>query len=307
MVRARSPVQSRLLAPKMNKDEIQKKISEIENAMMQADFWNDKNLAQAKIREMQDLKDSLEGIGKYDKGNAVVTIFSGVGGDDAEDWTAILLNMYSKYAEKHNYLINFLYENKNDNGGYRTVTFEIAGKNAYGNLKHESGVHRLVRISPFNASAKRQTSFSMVEVIPQFDHNDDTVKISPDEIDVEFTKASGPGGQNVNKRETAVRVVHKATKLSAFVSNERSQAQNKEKALEILKGKLFALRKIEEEAKQSGMSISKTTSAEWGSQIRSYVMHPYKLVKDHRTKVETSDINGVLAGEIDMFIDSMKK
>ena len=274
---------------------------------MQADFWNDKNLAQSKIREMQDLKDSLAGIGKYDKGNAVVTIFSGVGGDDAEDWSAILLNMYSKYAEKHNYLVNFLYENKNDNGGYRTATFEIVGKNAYGNLKHESGVHRLVRISPFNASAKRQTSFSMVEVIPQFDHNDDTVKISPDEIDVEFTKASGPGGQNVNKRETAVRVVHKATKLSAFVSNERSQAQNKEKAMEILKGKLFALRKTEEEAHQSGMSISKTTSAEWGSQIRSYVMHPYKMVKDHRTKVETSDINGVLAGEIDMFIDSMKK
>ncbi len=291
----------------MNKELIQKEITDIETAMTAPDFWSDKVRAQAMIKRLQELKDSADGLGKYDRGNAVVTIFSGAGGDDADDWSAMLLKMYSKYAERNGYGINILYSNQNTNGGFRTVTFEVNGKNAYGNLKNESGTHRLVRISPFNANSKRQTSFSMVEVIPQFDKADETIKIPPNELEIESAKASGPGGQNVNKRETAVRIVHIPTKLSVFVSNERSQAQNKEKALEILKGKLYALRKIEEEKNVAGMSVSKTSTAEWGSQIRSYVLHPYKLVKDHRTSVETSDINGVLDGEIDIFIDSMKK
>jgi len=291
----------------MNKELIQKEISDIETSMAAPDFWSDKTRAQAMIKRLQELKDSADGLGKYDRGDAVVTIFSGAGGDDAEDWSSMLLKMYSKYAEHNGYGINILYSNQNTNGGFRTITFEVNGKNAYGNLKNESGTHRLVRISPFNANSKRQTSFSMVEVIPQLDKADETVKIPPDELEIESAKASGPGGQNVNKRETAVRIVHIPTKLSVFVSNERSQAQNKEKALEILRGKLYALRKIEEEKKVAGMSVSKTSTAEWGSQIRSYVLHPYKLVKDHRTKVETSDIDGVLSGEIDIFIESMKK
>jgi peptide chain release factor 2 len=266
----------------MNKELIQKEIADIETAMAAPDFWSDKVRAQAMIKQLQELKDSADGLSKYDRGNAVVTIFSGAGGDDAEDWSAILLKMYSKYAERNGYGINILYSNQNTNGG-------------------------LVRISPFNANSKRQTSFSMVEVIPQFDKTDETIKIPPNELEIESAKASGPGGQNVNKRETAVRIVHIPTKLSVFVSNERSQAQNKEKALEILKGKLYALRRIEDEKNVAGMSVSKTSTAEWGSQIRSYVLHPYKLVKDHRTGVETSDISGVLDGEIDIFIDSMKK
>ncbi len=292
---------------KMDKAQITEEISQIETAMSAPDFWSDVTGAQAKIKRLQELKDMVSGLGKYDRGNAVVTIFSGAGGDDAEDWSAMLLKMYSKYAERNGYGINILYSNQNPNGGYRTITFEVNGKNAYGNLKNESGTHRLVRISPFNANSKRQTSFSMVEVIPQLDKADGTVKIPPEELEIESAKASGPGGQNVNKRETAVRIVHIPTKLSVFVSNERSQAQNKEKALEILRGKLYALKKIEDEKTQAGMSVSKTSTAEWGSQIRSYVLHPYKLVKDHRNKVETSDIDGVLAGEIDLFIDSMKK
>lgn len=291
----------------MNKELIQKEIADIETVMAAPDFWSDKARAQAMIKRLQELKDSADGLGKYDRGNAVVTIFSGAGGDDAEDWSAMLFKMYLKYAERNGYGVSVLYSNQNSNGGYRTLTFEVNGKNAYGNLKNESGTHRLVRISPFNANSKRQTSFSMVEVIPQFDKTDETIKIPPNELEIESAKASGPGGQNVNKRETAVRIVHIPTKLSVFVSNERSQAQNKEKALEILKGKLYALRRIEDEKNVAGMSVSKTSTAEWGSQIRSYVLHPYKLVKDHRTGVETSDISGVLDGEIDIFIESMKK
>ena len=290
----------------MNKDEINKKISEIENDMIQADFWQNKDSAQEKIKNLGELKDQLSGFGKYDKGSAIVTIFSGVGGDDAEDWSRMLLEMYMGYVDKNGYKINFIDENKNPNGGYRSVTFEIAGKAAYKNLKNESGVHRLVRISPFNSNGKRQTSFSMVEVIPKMEKTDKEVEISDEEIEIEYTKSSGPGGQNVNKRETAVRIVHKESGLSVLSSNQRSQAQNKEQALEILKGKLYNLKKEQDEKKEAGMSVSKNTSAEWGSQIRSYVLHPYQMVKDHRTNTETSNIQAVLGGEIDLFIESMR-
>jgi peptide chain release factor 2 len=290
----------------MSKDETQKQITEIEQEMMMPDFWNNKDIAQQKIKKLQELKDELEGFGKYDRGNSIITIFSGAGGDDAEDFTSMLLKMYMGYADKNNYRINFIDENQNPNGGYRSVTFEVEGKESYKNLKNESGVHRLVRISPFNANGKRQTSFSMVEVIPKMEKSDSEVEIPEDEIEIEYTKSSGPGGQNVNKRETAVRIVHNETGLSVLSSKQRSQAQNQEKALEILKGKLYTLRKKQEADKQAGMSVSKSTSAEWGSQIRSYVLHPYQMVKDHRTNTETSDVSKVLGGEIDLFIESMR-
>jgi peptide chain release factor 2 len=289
------------------KANIKTEIEEIEKEMLLPDFWNDSAAAQQKIKKLQELKDELEGFGKYDKGNAVVTIFSGVGGDDAEDWSAMLLNMYMKYADRKNYKINFIDENQNSNGGYRSVTFEMIGKAAYGNLKNESGVHRLVRISPFNSAGKRQTSFSMVEVVPHFEKNDNSIKINDDELEIEYTKSSGPGGQNVNKRETAVRIVHKPTNISVLSSNQRSQIQNKEKALEILKGKLYTLQKENEEKKQDSMAVSKNTNAEWGSQIRSYVLHPYQMVKDHRTNTETSNVDAVLNGDIDLFITTMQK
>lgn len=274
--------------------------------MGSADFWADKDTAQATIRELENLKDEFEGVGKYDKGDAVVTIFSGAGGDDAEDFSAMLLNMYLKYFDKKGWRVSILHKNENDHGGYRNITLEISGNNVYGTLKNESGVHRLVRISPFNAKQLRHTSFSMVEVIPKFETPDELV-IPPDEIRTELSKSSGPGGQNVNKRETAVRLVHIPTNLAVHVETERSQAQNKEKALTMLEAKLYKLQEDERKAKEKGMYISKTTQIEWGNQIRSYVLHPYKMVKDHRTGVETSQVDKVLAGELDEFIEAERE
>lgn len=289
----------------MNKAQIEQRIAEIESQMLQADFWSDKDNAQRLIKELQELKDAKEGGGKYDRGGAHMTIFAGAGGDDAEDFARMLLEMYLKYVESKNWQIVFEHENKNDHNGYRNITFEIVGKGVYGNLKHESGVHRLVRVSPFNAKSQRHTSFAMVEVIPKFEKAEE-FNIPDDDLDIDFTKSSGPGGQNVNKRETAVRIVHKPTGLSAFVDSERAQHQNKERALEILRGKVYKRQEEERMAKEKGMYISKTTDAEWGNQIRSYVLHPYKLVKDHRTDLEIRDVDKVLDGYIDEFIEAMR-
>lgn len=284
-------------------EEIKKKIEEIERVMGSADFWADRDRAQATIREYEAFKSELVGVGKYDKGGAVMTIFSGAGGDDAEDFSRILLEMYLKFFEKRKWSYSIIHKNENDHGGYRNITLEINGKNIYGTLKNESGVHRLVRISPFNAKELRHTSFSMVEVIPKFEKPDE-VKIPPEDIKTEYSKSSGPGGQNVNKRETAVRLVHLPTNLAVHVESERSQAQNREKAQILLEAKLYKLLEDERKAKEKGMYISKTTQIEWGNQIRSYVLHPYKMVKDHRTDVEVRDIEKVLNGNIDEFIEA---
>ncbi len=290
-----------------NKDAIQERITHIEAAMADGDFWSDKVRAQAQIKELQELKDKLAGAGKYDRGNAVLTIFSGAGGDDAEDFTVMLLRMYSKYAERKGWGLSFVSEHPNDHGGYRNVAVEISGKGVYGTLKNESGVHRLVRISPFNANSKRQTSFAMVEVIPEFEKGDGAIVIPDTDLDVSFARAGGPGGQNVNKRETAVRMTHVPSGLSVHVTTERSQEQNRERALGLLKGKLFKRMEAERVASESGMYISKTTDNEWGSQIRSYVLHPYKMVKDHRTDVETGNVDKVLEdGDLDEFIEAEK-
>lgn len=271
--------------------------------MSQPDFWQNKDEAQKVIKEMTDLKDELEGVGKYDKGNAIVTILSGAGGDDAEDFSRILYNMYSKFAQNKNWETFLIHSNENDHGGYRNISFEVTGKGAYGKLKNESGVHRLVRISPFNAQKKRHTSFSMVEVIPKLEKLGE-IQIPEDDLKIDFTKSSGPGGQNVNKRETAVRIVHVPTNISVKVESERSQQQNREKAMEMIEAKLIKKQEEERLAKEKGMQISTTTENEWGSQIRSYVFHPYQMVKDHRTGVEVRDIDSVVEdGEIDSFVD----
>lgn len=289
------------------KETVEKRITELEKAMQSSAFWTDKEKAQAAIRELQSLKEERSGLGAYDKGEAIFTIFSGAGGDDAEDFSRMLFEMYGKYVKGRGWGLHILDENQNSHGGYRNVTFEIKGKGAYGELKGESGVHRLVRQSPFNANAKRQTSFSLVEVVPKLPQERGAVEIPEGELDIQFAKSSGPGGQNVNKRETAVRIVHTPTNISVFCQSERSQAQNKEKALEILKGKLFKKREEDEKKARAGLSVSKTVSIEWGNQIRSYVLHPYKLVKDHRTGLEVHEAEGVLAGNIQKFLDAERE
>ncbi|MBL7045646.1 MAG: PCRF domain-containing protein [Parcubacteria group bacterium] len=286
-----------------DKSEIEKQIEAIETQMNESTFWDDKDVAQAVIAKHQELKDELSGVGKYDKGDAVVTIFSGAGGDDAEDFSSILFRMYEKYIGNRNWILDILHENTNEMGGYRNITFEVNGSGAYGALKNESGVHRLVRISPFNSQGKRHTSFSMVEVTPKLPDLKE-VEVLDDDLDVQFSKSSGPGGQNVNKRETAVRIVHKPTNISAHIDSERSQQQNKEKAMEVLKGKLFKKTEDDRRKKEKGLSISATVSVEWGSQIRSYVFHPYQMVKDHRTDMEVRDVDSVLGGDIQKFIDA---
>lgn len=288
-------------------NDIQKQIETLERQMNAPDFWLDKNRAQETIRELNRLKDELLGAEKYDKGNAVMTIFSGAGGDDSEDFSAMLVRMYSKYLTDKGFSIETIHANENDHGGYRNITLGVNGKNAYGILKGESGVHRLVRISPFNAKKLRQTSFSLVEVIPQLS-KEHTKDIPENELKIEFSRSGGAGGQNVNKRETAVRIVHIPTNLSVHADRERTQEANRQAALELLAGKLYKLREDERLAKEKGMYISKTTDIEWGNQIRSYVLHPYKMVKDHRTGVETSDVKAVLdEGDIQAFIDAEKE
>ena len=290
--------------------EIESRIAEIEMYMQTAEFWADKIKSQDMVKELKSLKNKLLGEKALDQGNAIINILAGAGGDDSEDWAHMLYEMYAKYLAKSSRQnicnVTLLHSHYNEHGGIKNMTLEIDGKGVYGELKNESGVHRLVRISPFNASSKRHTSFALVEVLPLVDESID-IEVLPEDIEITTQKASGPGGQNVNKRETAVRIVHKATGLSVHVAQERSQEANREKAMTLLKSKLYKLEQDRIKAEREGRQISKTIEVEWGSQIRNYVLHPYKLVKDVRTGVETSDASAVLAGDIEPFLLAEKE
>ena len=245
--------------------------------------------------------------GKYDKGTALLSIMAGAGGQDAQDWATMLLRMYQRYADQKGFKAQVLDESFGEGvaegrSGLKSVTLEIKGDYAYGFLKKESGVHRLVRISPFSAQSLRHTSFAMVEVLPEISSGED-IQVRPEELLVDVCKASGPGGQNVNKRMTAVKITHLPSKIVVSSQTERSLAQNKENALKLLYAKLYQLREQAKE-KEIAKLKGKAVAIEWGSQIRSYVLHPYKMVKDVRTEVETSDTEGVLDGKLDQFIEA---
>ncbi len=241
--------------------------------------------------------------GDYDQASALLTVRSGAGGVDAQDWAEMIMRMYLRYAEKKGFRTSIIDETRGSEAGIKSVTIEIAGTYAYGYLRGEAGIHRLVRLSPFNANSLRQTSFASVEVMPVIENDDTTIVIKPEELRIDTYRSSGAGGQNVNKTESAVRITHLATNTVVACQTERSQLQNREQAMKLLRSKLLQQR-LEEQMEAKRKLRGEFKSAEWGNQIRSYVLHPYTLVKDHRTDTETSDTGKVLDGSLDMFIES---
>lgn len=291
-----------------------RKISEILSSLkefselLEEDESIEKEL-RAELEEAERLLEELElqtlFTDEYDSYNAVVTIHAGAGGVDAQDWAEMLSRMYTRWAERNNFDLEMVDTSFGEEAGIKSATFIVKGDFAYGYLKSERGVHRLVRISPFDAAHRRHTSFALVDVIPDIG-NEIEIEIKPEDLKIDTFRASGPGGQYVNKTESAVRITHIPTGIVVECQSERSQHQNRETAMRILKAKLFALEREKKEKELQALKGERKDIA-WGNQIRSYVLHPYTLVKDHRTGVEVGNIQGVLDGDIDIFISSYLK
>ncbi|MCI9428258.1 MAG: peptide chain release factor 2 [Eubacterium sp.] len=285
---------------------------DIETLIEMAAEENDASLIGDIEAELTEFEETLEKIrmktllsGEYDKDNAIVSLHAGAGGTESCDWASMLYRMFTRWAQSHGFTVEVLDSLDGEEAGIKSITFEVSGENAYGYLKSERGVHRLVRISPFNAAGKRQTSFVSCDVMPDIEDEID-IEIKDDDIRIDTYRSSGAGGQHINKTSSAIRITHFPTGIVVQCQNERSQHMNKDKAMQMLKAKLYLLKQQENAKKAEGIR-GEVTEIGWGSQIRSYVMQPYTMVKDHRTGVETSNADGVMDGKIDLFINGYLK
>ena len=290
-------------------ESLRKEIRELEEFVALAskegdDSMHDDVYAQYKdlYKKFEDLEFFMLFSGKYDEGNTIISIHAGTGGVDAQDWAQILERMYLRFIEKMNWKVEILDRTMGNEAGIKSMMMMVKGKFAYGYLKSENGVHRLVRISPFDAAQARHTSFALVEVVPELPEADD-LEVKDSDLRIDVYRSSGPGGQSVNTTDSAVRIVHTPTNITVTCQSERSQHQNKENALKILKAKLFKAEQEKREAEEMNLK-GKVQKAEWGKQIRSYVLQPYRMVKDLRTKHETSDTDGVLSGDLKSFMEA---
>lgn len=285
---------------------------DIETLIEMAAEENDASLIGDIEAELSEFEETLEKIrmktllsGEYDKDNAIVSLHAGAGGTESCDWASMLYRMFTRWAQSHGFTVEVLDSLDGEEAGIKSITFEVSGENAYGYLKSERGVHRLVRISPFNAAGKRQTSFVSCDVMPDIEDEID-IEIKDDDIRIDTYRSSGAGGQHINKTSSAIRITHFPTGIVVQCQNERSQHMNKDKAMQMLKARLYLLKQQENAKKAEGIR-GEVTEIGWGSQIRSYVMQPYTMVKDHRTGVETSNADGVMDGKIDLFINGYLK
>ena len=285
---------------------------EIETLIEMASEENDESLIPEIQELLDDFKTTYEDIliktllsGEYDKDNAIVTLHAGAGGTESCDWAGMLYRMYTRWADKHGFAVEVLDYLDGDEAGIKSVTFQVNGENAYGYLKSEKGVHRLVRISPFNAAGKRQTSFVSCDVMPDIEEEID-IEIRDEDLRIDTYRSSGAGGQHINKTSSAIRITHLPTNIVVQCQNERSQHMNKDKAMQMLKAKLYLLQQQENAEKLSGIR-GEVKEIGWGNQIRSYVMQPYTMVKDHRTNAETGNVDSVMDGSIDLFINAYLK
>ena len=285
---------------------------EIETLIEMAAEENDESLIPEIQELLDDFKTTYEDIriktllsGEYDKDNAIVTLHAGAGGTESCDWAGMLYRMYTRWADKHGFAVEVLDYLDGDEAGIKSVTFQVNGENAYGYLKSEKGVHRLVRISPFNAAGKRQTSFVSCDVMPDIEEDID-IEIRDEDLRIDTYRSSGAGGQHINKTSSAIRITHLPTNIVVQCQNERSQHMNKDTAMQMLKAKLYLLQQQENAEKLSGIR-GEVKEIGWGNQIRSYVMQPYTMVKDHRTNAETGNVDSVMDGSIDLFINAYLK